>query len=342
MNSRRSILFGAAFTGVNVAEAKRFGSEPVDGSTPHPGMGEGNGTISPVGTRRAPTAAGAGLRATTPLLCIEVLGSRLRMESDRPTVIPSPWTAASHEHPMFERLREITQAFDRAAILDASGIVVASLGGEEPRCPTLFDGVLGARPDLVTVSGSRGTSTLLALADGSFLWCEFPADVLVGEVFAAMAVLRPPPTDTPGPHSVASSPAGGKRSGNGRTEAVLARELEDPNVEGAFAIDRVLRRMHFASRDSAPSAAAMELVKRGGEIASEWIEGSETRPLRIFAQHRLTLFGIANGKPRSTWLAYVAPVARGVGFASVERLAENLDREREHTTLSFGAVRVGK
>ena len=33
----------------------------------------------------------------------------------------------------------------------------------------------------------------------------------------------------------------------------------------------------------------------------------------------LTLFGIANGKPRSTWLAYATPVARGVGFAAVER-----------------------
>ena len=257
-------------------------------------------------------------------------------------MIPSPWTAAAHEHAMFERLREITQAFDRAAILDASGLVVASLNGAEPRCPSLFDGVLGTRPELVTVSGSRGTSTLLALADGSFLWCEFPPAVLVGEVFAAMAVLQPPPADTPSPPSVAASPAAGKRSGNGRTEAVLERELEDPNVEGAFAIDRVLRRMHFASRDSATSAVAMELVKRGGEIASEWIEGAETRPLRVFAQQRLTLCGIANGKPRSTWLAYAAPVARGVGFASVERLAGTLDREREHTTLSFGAVRVGK
>lgn len=265
------------------------------------------------------------------------------MESDRPTVIPSPWTAASHDHAMFDRLREITLAFDRAAILDASGSVVASVRGEEPRCPSLFDGVLASRPNLVTVSGSRGTSTLLALPDGSFLWCEFPASVLVGEVFATMTVLQPPPANTPSPPSVvAPGPAAGKRSGNGRTEAVLARELEDPNVEGAFAVDRVLRRMHFASRDTATSAVAMELVKRGGEIASEWIEGAETRPLRMFAQQRLTLFGIANGKPRSTWLAYASPVARGEGFAAVERLAGNLDREREHTTLSFGAVRVGK
>lgn len=265
------------------------------------------------------------------------------MENDRPTVIPSPFTAASTEHPTFDRLREITQAFDRAAVLDASGGVVASLDGRAPRCPALFDGILSARPSLVTVSGTRGTSTLLALADSSFLWCEFPASVLVGEVFAAMAFVQPPPNDSAiPPAGTAPAPAAGKRSGNGRTEAVLERELEDPSIEGAFAIDRVLRRMHFATRDSATSTLAMELVKRGGEIASEWLEEAETRPLRVFAQQRLTLFGIANGKARSTWLAYSAPVPRGAGFAAVERLADNLGREREHTTLSFGAVRVGK
>lgn len=265
------------------------------------------------------------------------------MESEHPTVKPSPWPAVSREHAMFERMRELTGTFERAAILDSAGAVIALAApdGDEPRRPALFEGILASRPGLVTVSDARGTSTLLALPDDTFLWCEFPASVLVGEVFATMALLGPPRASSSLPPAEAdAAPAALKRSGKGRTEAVLERELEDPNVEGAFAVDRALRRMHFASRDNAASATTMELVKRGGELASRWLDGQETEgSLRIFVEQRLTLFGSAIGRQRSTWLAYTTQVPRGAGFAAIERLAELLSREREHTTLSFGAVR---